>query len=330
VGRTAPGWSWGRDEGGEAAEEGRNLEVHHRDAEERVPAKPALPRGGFQVSIGTGDDPHIHLLHPTPADRLDLALLECAEEHGLEIEGKLPDLVEHQRGHAPRGFGRPCRTAASAVGEPATAARSSSENVRTRSSAWAGGAATPTLRSSLSIAGITFPGLAESDGTLRLVPGRLANASSPIARRRSNVRRRTRQTQQSRGTRIFTREAREGHASRGTRCRSCRPPLAPDGRSGARRGVDTGGRCAQRGDEPGRSGADCESREGPTRTCSGSDGRSRAAVLADHVEERRPLTDRQHPEAPHETAGAELSVDEPDVLDNVASCDDSPHRGDPT
>jgi hypothetical protein len=52
VARTAPGWPWGLDECGEAAEEGRNLEVHHRDAEERVLAKRALPRGSFQVSIG--------------------------------------------------------------------------------------------------------------------------------------------------------------------------------------------------------------------------------------------------------------------------------------
>ena len=54
------------------------------------------------------------------------------------------------------------------------------------------------------------------------------------------------------------------------------------------------------------------------------------SVLADHVEERRPLADHQDPEEAGETTRAVLPVDDPDVLHDVSSSDDSAHCADQT
>jgi hypothetical protein len=49
------------------------------------------------------------------------------------------------------------------------------------------------------------------------------------------------------------------------------------------------------------------------------------SVLTDDVEERRPLTAHQHPEAARETASAELPVDDPDVPHHISPRDDPAH-----
>ena len=76
--------------------EWRDHEVHHRQPEVEILAKSALLGVRFQVAIGTGDDPDVDPFHPSRSHRLDLALLQRAEQHGLEIDRKLSDLVEDQ------------------------------------------------------------------------------------------------------------------------------------------------------------------------------------------------------------------------------------------
>ena len=72
------------------------------EAVEEVLAEFALGDGGLEVVIGGGDDADIGLAGAGLADALVLALLEEAEEAGLDFEGEIADLIEEE-GAAIRG-----------------------------------------------------------------------------------------------------------------------------------------------------------------------------------------------------------------------------------
>lgn len=59
-------------------------------------AEPALANLGDQVLIGGRDEAHIHLLRLTRPDRLDLALLDGAQQLDLYVERKIADFVEKE------------------------------------------------------------------------------------------------------------------------------------------------------------------------------------------------------------------------------------------
>ena len=60
-------------------------------------AEPAGFHIGDQVAVGGGDDAHVDLDGLASADRLDLALLQRAQQFDLRRERQLADFVEEQR-----------------------------------------------------------------------------------------------------------------------------------------------------------------------------------------------------------------------------------------
>ena len=67
------------------------------DAVEQVLAERALAHAALEVDVGGGDQPELHLDRLAAADPLDLALLDGAQQLGLEVELQVADLVEEQR-----------------------------------------------------------------------------------------------------------------------------------------------------------------------------------------------------------------------------------------
>src|SRR3989338_5629396 len=53
-----------------------------------------LLEGLFKVTIGSGDNPHVHAERLSAADPLELPLLEEPEELGLDLWRDVSDLVE--------------------------------------------------------------------------------------------------------------------------------------------------------------------------------------------------------------------------------------------
>src|SRR6202011_708185 len=79
----------------------------HRDREdvqaiEQILAEAAFLHGGDQVAVGGGDDAYVDLDRLAAADRVDLVLLQRAQQFDLRGERQLAYLVEEQR--APGGF----------------------------------------------------------------------------------------------------------------------------------------------------------------------------------------------------------------------------------
>ena len=76
------------------------MEIDHVQPEQQVLAEP--PRGdfGLQVAIAGGDQTDVDLDRPAAADAIDLALLDRAQQLGLQARVHLADLVEQQRAAA--------------------------------------------------------------------------------------------------------------------------------------------------------------------------------------------------------------------------------------
>src|SRR5262249_10318443 len=51
----------------------------------------------LEIPVGRRDEPHVDADRRDAADALDLALLKCAEELDLHLDGDLADLVEEER-----------------------------------------------------------------------------------------------------------------------------------------------------------------------------------------------------------------------------------------
>ena len=75
----------------------RHLDVHDRQAEIEIFAEGALVDLFAQVAIGCREHADIDLVRAIAADALDLALLEHAQELGLQRDVELADLVEEDR-----------------------------------------------------------------------------------------------------------------------------------------------------------------------------------------------------------------------------------------
>ena len=75
----------------------RQVQAHHVEPVEEVGAELALLDRLLERLGGGGDDADVHLARLAPADPADLALLEHAEQLGLQVERQVADLVEQQR-----------------------------------------------------------------------------------------------------------------------------------------------------------------------------------------------------------------------------------------
>ena len=82
----------------EPARSRSGVQGHRHDVEAPVEIGAEAAGGDFggEVAIGAGDDAHVDRLGADRADRQDLALLQRAEQLGLERERDLGDLVEQQ------------------------------------------------------------------------------------------------------------------------------------------------------------------------------------------------------------------------------------------
>ena len=74
----------------------------HLDWENIQPVKHVLPEGtrihsGVQVSIGGGDDAHVHRNRLAASHALEFSLLNHAQQCDLRLHGQLADLVEENR-----------------------------------------------------------------------------------------------------------------------------------------------------------------------------------------------------------------------------------------
>src|SRR5882724_317597 len=79
------------------------LDLHDVEAEIQVLAKGSGFDGGIEIAVGGGDDANVDVAAFGGPYRLDFALLESAQELGLEIDGHVANLVEKERATV-RGF----------------------------------------------------------------------------------------------------------------------------------------------------------------------------------------------------------------------------------
>ncbi len=75
----------------------RYSQRHHIQAEVQVLTERATLDFGRQIAVGGREDPHIHPHGRGTTEPVDLALLECAQQLGLQPDVHLADFVEQQR-----------------------------------------------------------------------------------------------------------------------------------------------------------------------------------------------------------------------------------------
>ena len=75
----------------------RHAQRDRVDAEIQVLAQLAVAQRGIEIDVGGADQPEVHAHDAVAADRPVLALLQHAQELGLQIRRHLADLVEQQR-----------------------------------------------------------------------------------------------------------------------------------------------------------------------------------------------------------------------------------------
>ena len=64
---------------------------------EQILAKAAVAHAGVEILIRRGDDAHVHAYRLLPADAIELALREHAQQPRLQRRRDVADLVEEQR-----------------------------------------------------------------------------------------------------------------------------------------------------------------------------------------------------------------------------------------
>ena len=72
----------------------RQFDLHHVQPEEEVLAEPAGADGRFQVAIGGGDDAHVECARVRWRPPAEFALLQHAQQLGLQIHGQVANFVE--------------------------------------------------------------------------------------------------------------------------------------------------------------------------------------------------------------------------------------------
>ncbi len=80
-----------------ASRSGGTRQGHDVEPVEEVLAERALAHRLPEVHVGRGDDPDVHGDGAGAAEALDLALLQRAQELGLEVDAQAAHLVEEQR-----------------------------------------------------------------------------------------------------------------------------------------------------------------------------------------------------------------------------------------
>ena len=75
----------------------RHAHAHHRQAVVEILAEGAAVHLAHQIAVGGRDHAHVDGDHLRAADAADLALLERAQQLGLQLERQLADLVEEER-----------------------------------------------------------------------------------------------------------------------------------------------------------------------------------------------------------------------------------------
>jgi hypothetical protein len=105
-----------------ALAERRKLELHHLDAVVEVLSECSALHHGCEVAVGRRDDPHVGVFRSRGAERLELPLLEHAQEANLESRAHLADLIEEEspasrQGEAARLFSGRARERAGLVPE---------------------------------------------------------------------------------------------------------------------------------------------------------------------------------------------------------------------
>ena len=74
-----------------------HLQRHHIEAIVKVFAKAAIANPGRQIGVGRGHHANVAFHRPRTADALKLALLQHPQQLGLQIEGKVANLVQKER-----------------------------------------------------------------------------------------------------------------------------------------------------------------------------------------------------------------------------------------
>ena len=75
----------------------RHLDRHHVQPVVQIFAKMALAHPLFQVDVRSRDDAHVHFHGFRAAQALEFALLQDAQEFGLQFERQFADLIQEQR-----------------------------------------------------------------------------------------------------------------------------------------------------------------------------------------------------------------------------------------
>ncbi len=75
----------------------RHVDREHGEAVEEIGPEAPLGDGGAQVAVGGGDHAHVDAVRLVRAHALDLALLQRAQQHRLQLQRQVADLVEEER-----------------------------------------------------------------------------------------------------------------------------------------------------------------------------------------------------------------------------------------
>ena len=86
-----------------ALAQGRHMNRHDREAVIEVSAELSLTYEFFQIHIGRGQHPHIHLDAARAPHRFDFPFLKHAEEVDLHREGNIADFIQEQGAAIRRG-----------------------------------------------------------------------------------------------------------------------------------------------------------------------------------------------------------------------------------
>ena len=83
--------------------QGRHVDRENTQPIVQVLAELSFLYRGEQIAVGRGDHAHVDFAGLRAADRLELALLQHAQQLALQVERQLADLVEEERAAVGQG-----------------------------------------------------------------------------------------------------------------------------------------------------------------------------------------------------------------------------------